>query len=180
MTKTTKLGVAALVFYVPHASWHVTHGAAWDLLWMCNVAMPILVIGAFAQNPRAVVTAFLFLIYGTPMWLLDVLAGGHMVITSPLVHVGGLTVAYLAVRTLGWPRYSWVVASLASAFVLGLSRLLSPSDANVNMAFRVYEGWEKYFSSHATYVSGLWLVAAAVFGFVEWGAMRMHLRTEQP
>ena len=42
----------------------VTHADAWSLLWMCDVAMPILALGCFARRPRAVATGFLFLLYG--------------------------------------------------------------------------------------------------------------------
>jgi hypothetical protein len=175
----TKLGIAAVLLYLPHAAWLVVHGTPWDLLWMCDAAMPLLACGCFARKPRLVVTAFLFLIFGTPLWLLDVVAGGHMVITSPLIHIGGIVVGYRAVRAMGWPVQSWAVASLTAAVVLGLSRLLSPREANINMAFRVYEGWEKYFSSHSLYVLGLWLSATAIFWFVERGALSKHLKTRR-
>jgi hypothetical protein len=176
VTNTTKLGAAALLLYIPHAAWLLAHDDAWGLLWMCDVAMPAVAFGCFAQKPRAVVTGFLFLIFGTPLWLLDLIAGGHMTPTSPLIHVGGVVVAYLAIRALRWPRHSWAVASAVSAVVLGLSRVFAPRDANINMAFRVYEGWEKYFSSHVFYVIGLWGSATAIFFLLERALGRRHLR----
>ena len=181
MTRTTKLGLAALGLYFPHAAWHVTHADAWSLLWMCDVAMPILALGCFARRPRAVATGFLFLLYGTPLWLLDLAASGasSMVITSPLIHVGGLVVAFLAIRTLGWSPRSWAVASACAAAVLGLSRLLSPRAANINMAFRVYEGWERHFSSHGLYLAGLWLSATCLFWLFErtWASKHLSRRS---
>lgn len=179
MTRPTKLGLAALALYLPHAFWHIVHGNAWDLLWACDVAMPLLALGCFARRPQAAVTAFLFLLYGTPMWLLDVVAGGRMVITSPLIHIGGLVVAYLAVRTLGWPPRSWMVASAASLALLGLSRMVTPPRFNVNMVFAVYEGWTKYFPSHTIYLSGLWLSWTLVFWFVERNFRRRTNRNVQ-
>lgn len=174
----TKLGLAALLLYLPHAAYLIAHGEAWDLLWMCDVAMPVLVIGCVSKTPRAVVTAFLFLLYGTPVWLLDLAFGGSMTPTSPLIHIGGPIVAFLAIRVLGWPSYSWVVASVASAFVLGLSRFVAPVSANVNMAFRVYAGWEKHFANHAVYVAGLWLSASTIFYAFERIVGRKHLSTQ--
>lgn len=172
MSRRPRIGVVALLLYAPHALWQIAHHSAWDLLWVCDVALPMLAFGAFTGRPRAAVTAFLFLLYGTPMWLLDLLAGGAMVPTSPLIHVGGLAVAYVATRSLGWPPRSWMVGSAAAAIVLGLSRLLSPRAANVNMAFRVYEGWERYFSNHTLYLAGIWLSATALF----WAVERVRLR----
>jgi hypothetical protein len=167
VTRSTKLGLAALVLYLPHAAWHIAHGHPWDLMWACDLAMPILAFGCFARRGRAAVTAFLFLVYGSPMWLLDIVAGGGWVLTSPLIHIGGLVVAYLAVKTLGWSPRTWIVASASAAAILVLTRLISPSEENVNMVFRVYSGWEKYFSSHAVYIAGIWLSLTALFWMVE-------------
>ena len=179
-SSTNKHGIAALLLYLPHAIWLIAHGEVWDLFWMCDVAMPVLVFGAFSKNARAVVTAFLFLLYGTPVWLLDLAFGGSMTPTSPLIHIGGPCVAFLAIRRLGWPSYSWVVASGASAVVLAFSRFVAPPSANVNMAFRVYAGWEKHFANHAVYLAGLWLSASVIFYAFERSVGRRHLRTQPP
>src|SRR6185437_16503982 len=96
VTAHAKLGALAVLLYLPHAAWHVVHGTAWDLLWACNVAMPLLAFGCFLAHARMCVCAFLFLLYGTPMWLLDLVAGGGMVLTSPLLHLGGLGLAAYA------------------------------------------------------------------------------------
>lgn len=176
-SRTTKLGFAAVALYLPHLVWHVVHHSAWDLLWACNVAIVLVALGAFAQNARACVVGFLFLVYGTPFWLLDVIAGGTMVITSPLVHGGGLIVGCLAIRALGWPKGAWLIAWIASAIVVAASYLLSPEEANVNFAFSVYEGWEKHFGSHRLYLASFELGAGVVFYLVEHLATRRRAVT---
>src|SRR6185437_8352001 len=139
----------------------------WDLLWACNVAMPLLAFGCFLAHARMCVCAFLFLLYGTPMWLLDLVAGGGMVLTSPLLHLGGLGLAAYAVWRLGWPPRTWLVAAGGAALVLAISALVTPPAANVNMAFSVYKGWEHWFPSHRVYLAGMWLGAASVFFVAE-------------
>jgi hypothetical protein len=175
----TGLGAAAVILYLPHAIWHIAHGSSWDLLWVCNVSMPVLAFGAFTKNARACVVAFLFLAYGTPIWLLDLVSGGGIVITSPLVHVLGLMAAAHAVRTFGWPPRTWIVAAAASAFVLGVSCAISPESANVNMAFRVYAGWETHFPNHVLYLAMMWGSATALFAILEAIARRFERRRNQ-
>ena len=76
MTRPKVLGALAVLLYVPHVIWHIADHSAWDLLWVCNVALPLLALGCFLQNARLCVIAFLFLVYGTPLWLLDTVSGG--------------------------------------------------------------------------------------------------------
>lgn len=180
MTKPNILGAVALLLYIPHAIWHLRDGSAWDLLWVCNVAVPTLALGCFLRLARLCVVAFLFLVYGTPLWLIDTVAGGPMVPTSPLIHVGGLAVALLAIRVLRWPPRSWLVAAAASAAVLGITYLVSPAGPNVNLAFRVQAGWEPWFSNHALYVAVLWLSAAGTFWVLERLARRRLTQREAP
>ena len=167
MTKPHVLATIAIMLYVPHVLWHIRDGSAWDLLWVCNVAMPVLAVGCLMRNARLCVIAFLFLVYGTPLWLVDSVTGGAMVPTSPLIHLGGLALGVVAIRGLGWPRRTWLLASAASAIVLALTYLASPPASNVNLAFRVQDGWERWFTNHALYVALLWLSAAGSFWLAE-------------
>jgi hypothetical protein len=176
------LGALALVFYAAHATWHVAHGSPWDLVWVCNVSMPALVLGCFLERARLVAGAVMVLCYGTPMWLLDLATGPDtMVLTSPLVHVGGLVVGGLAVRRLGWPKFTWALTAAATALLLLVSRLATPPRENVNLAFRVHGGWEQVFPSHVLYVALMWLAGAVVFLLVELAARRFFtLSTGEP
>jgi hypothetical protein len=171
------LGVLALAFYAAHAGWHVSHHLAWDLFWVCNVSMPLLVLGCILEQSRLAASAVMILAYGTPLWTLDLLTGGQLVITSPLIHVGGLVIGGFAVGRLGWPRGTWAIASLLTAALLLFSRLVTPPDANVNLAFRVHEGWESLFPSHILYVVLMWTGSAVVFALVELGARRLLVRS---
>ncbi len=162
------LGRIALLLYAAHAAWHLADGTPWDLIWACNVSMPILAAGCFLSRARLVAAAIMILAYGTPMWILDLATGGALVPTSPLVHLGGLVVGVLAIRRLGeWPRYSWTFAAIVTAALLLLARLFTPAHANVNLAFRVQPGWESMFPSHVLYVGLMWTSSAAVFALVE-------------
>jgi hypothetical protein len=161
------LGGLAALFYVAHAAYHVHRGTGGDLFWACNIACPMLAIGCFAKNRWLCAAALCFLAYGLPMWLLDISTGGDFVPTSILTHVGGTTIAVLAVRRLGFPRFGWAVASGITLLLLGITRLFGDPARNANLAFRVHDGWERWFPSHTAYLAMMWLGSALVFFVVE-------------
>jgi hypothetical protein len=66
-------------------------------------------------------------------------------------------VGVLGVRTLGWPQRTWLFATLGTFSLQQLSRFVTPPAANVNLAFSVYAGWERYFPTYRFY----WLVMFA-------------------
>jgi hypothetical protein len=135
--------------------------------------MPMLALGCFAKSSRLCASALMFLAYGTPFWAVDLATGASMIPTSPLVHVGGPIIAILAVRRLGCARWSWAFAAAASALLLLVSRIVTPPAANVNLAFRVDRGWERFFPSHPLFVGLLWLSGACVFVMIEVASRRL-------
>jgi hypothetical protein len=179
VSNTRVLGVIATIFYAAHAIWHIAHGHAWDLFWACNIAMPILAIGCFLNNGRLVAAALMILTYGTPIWLLDLATGAGMVLTSPLVHFGGPLIAVLALRHMRWPHRAWLFTAGLTALMLLTARLITPSAENVNLAFRVHEGWEKYFPNHIIYVAIMWSSSALVFFLTELALRRFFIIRRQ-
>jgi hypothetical protein len=171
------VGVLALLFWAIHAANHVfIRHTAYDLLWTCNVATALLALGAFLRNARLCAIALCWLAYGTPIWLLDLATGAGMIPTSPLTHFGGLALAVIAVRKLGFPRWSWAWAVGASLVLVVLARILTSAQHNVMLAHRVHDGWEKYFSSHPTYFVVMMAGSAVVFFVVETLARRFEYR----
>ena len=73
----------------------------------------------------------------------------------------------VGVRKLGMPRRSAVKALGAFAILWVVCRVVTPSAANINLAFRVHSGWEPYFPSYALYFLMLLAIAAVVFTAVE-------------
>jgi hypothetical protein len=162
------LGVIALVFWAIHAGNHVFfRHTAHDLFWVCNVAPVVLAVGCFRRSARVCAVATAWLSYGMPIWLLDLATGANMIRTSVFTHFGCLGIGFIAAKQLGWPRRTWAVATLASLVPLLLARLFTPPEPNVMLAFRVHDGWEKYFSSHPVYVAVMLAGSAVVFLIVE-------------
>ncbi|WP_437603828.1 hypothetical protein [Sorangium sp. So ce590] len=150
-------GLAAMAFLV-HGGNHVRRGSPHDVLWMCNVAPLLLAAGCFLAKPDLAAIAALWLAFGTPMWLLDIATGSGLILTTFLPHVLCPVVAVLAVREMGLARRAWLKATGALLALGGLTRVLTPPEANVNLSHRVWAGWEAMFPRYDRYFV---LVAAA-------------------
>ena len=174
-------GSAAVVLacWCAHAVHHVARGTPLDLLWACNVAVPILALGLLLGAPLPSAVALLWLSFGTPVWLVDLASGAGLVVTSPLVHVVAPVAGVIGMRRLEWPRRAWLAASLASVVLLAVSRLVGEPGPNVNLAFRIHPGWERLFGTHPRQLAALLLASTLVFFFVDHAVRRLLERAKR-
>ena len=156
-------GSAAVVLacWCAHAVHHVARGTPLDLLWACNVAVPILALGLLLGAPLPSAVALLWLSFGTPVWLVDLATG------------------VIGMRRLEWPRRAWLAASLASVVLLAVSRLVGEPGPNVNLAFRIHPGWERLFGTHPRQLAALLLASTLVFFFVDHAVRRLLERAKR-
>ncbi|MBI3890782.1 MAG: hypothetical protein HY303_04555 [Candidatus Wallbacteria bacterium] len=157
------LGLLTLGFCAVHGRVHLARGHAEDLLWACYVANLLIAAGLLMRWAGCNAVGTLWLATGLPIWLLDLAGGGEFFPTSLLTHVGGLVTGLAGLRVMGVPDGTWWRAALGFLALIFASRWLTPPEANVNVAFRVWNGWERRFSSYSVYLSGLVSVHAAAF-----------------
>jgi len=172
-------GVAALACWSIHGGNHLLRGTAHDLLWACNVAVPLLALGCFFGARAMCAVAVLWLSFGTPIWLLDLATGAGLIATSVFVHLVAPVVGIAALRKLGWPPRAWLSATLASGALLVVTRLAGSPRANVNLAFRIHEGWERHFTSHPVFVALLLATSALVFFAIDTAIVRWVQRRRE-
>ena len=144
---------AAAVCAVVHDAYHVNRGAPLDVLWLCNLAVPLIALGCLLPSRRPIAIGLTWLGFGTPIWLLSLVTGANMVLTSPLVHVVAPLVAVDALRRVGWPARTWPRAFGGSLLVLLGTWLLGQRTGNVNLVFAIEHGWENTF--HGSYAGFL-------------------------
>ena len=110
------------------------------------------------EQPVVVAVGVLWLLVGLPLWLLELAGGGEFIPTSLLTHVLGLVVGLVGVWRLGMPEGAWWKATLALLVLNQLCRWVTPVKANVNVAFAIHPGWDRWFSSHLAYILTLTLL----------------------
>jgi hypothetical protein len=168
-----RLGGLALACYAIHAGFHLYHGRPADALWGCHIASLLIAASAFSGRSTPAGIGVLWLCFGNPMWILDVATGGELLPTSVLTHVGGFVIGIVVLKRLGFPREVWWKATLAYLGLLGLTRLVTPRVANVNLAFAVAPGWEQTFPSYPLYLLLLMSAGAATFFTAELGLRKV-------
>jgi len=167
-----KLGLAALGCYAIHAGFHVLSGRPEEALWMCHLGAALVGIGLLSSSTTTNGIGTLFLCIGTPLWVMYLAGGGEFYPTSCFPHLGGLAIGLYGVRRLGLPSGTWWKAVLALVVLILVSRLVTPPPANVNVAFAIYPGWEKYFPSHLVYLGAMIAQAALYFFAFEYALRR--------
>jgi len=179
MTGRKWLGATAIACYVIHAVYEIASGRLESLLWMCHLGALLVGLGLLFRWPVWHGVGLMWLTLGVPLWMIAVIAGGHCDPTSPLTHVGGLVLGLAGVRKVGLPQGVWWKAAVALAALYLLSRWTTPQTENVNLAFRVWEGWEAYFPSYRVYVLATGALCCAVFAGVEFCLRRTRLARPQ-
>ncbi len=168
----TKLGYAALGCYAIHATFHVLHGRPEDLLWMCHIGAAIVGAGLLVSSPGVNGVGTLFLCMGTPLWIMDLFRGMVFYPTSCFTHLGALAIGLYGVRCLGMPRGVWWKAVAVLAALIAVSRLVTPAHANVNVAFAIHSGFDRFFPGHLVYLVTMMALAAVYFFVFEYGLRR--------
>ena len=160
-------GTLAVLFFLIHAGALVYAGEPYHIIWSCHLGCLIVGMGLLVRLPWLYAIGFFWLTMGVPLWLLNVLTGHEFMLTSILSHGGGVIVAVYGLRFMEIPRFAWAAATAGLAVLGLLTRWVTPPDANVNLAFAVWSGWEDRFPSHFWYVVMLLSIAAVSFWFIE-------------
>jgi hypothetical protein len=169
------LGLVSLAFYALHAGhYFLFRTDVSSVLWACTMASALIGVGLIARRPRPVAIGILWLAVGIPAWLLDLAAGGELLLTSILTHVGAPAAGLAGLRRLGGlPRHSWLAAALALGALHALCRFVTVPAENVNLAHAIWPGWEHLFPSHDVYVVSLVALCTAIFAAVEAALRRL-------
>lgn len=161
---TRKLGLLGLSFWTVHALDSVLClGEPQNLLWACNLAALFVGIGLLFRWRACNSISVLWLSLGLFMWILDLLGNGKFIWTSLAIHIGGLWVGLLGIRILGMARGSWWQATIALAALQQGCRWFTARHDNVNLAFAIWPGWERFFPSYPVYWLCLLALSALVF-----------------
>lgn len=163
-TRLRLLGVLPLLFFFGQGVHYWRTGELGHLMWMCNVGLLVLALGLFFEKPLLVRVPAIWTIPGIFMWFFFYVVTWGVFLSSVLVHVGGLAVAGIALRTYRMDRHSWRYAFGWALLVQLISRFATAPELNVNVAHTIQPGWERVFPSYWMF----WLTAIVVMAAVLW------------
>lgn len=166
MTRT--LGLIAIACYGVGAGVHLGRGEPQDLLWACHVAALLVGFGLVFGSATLNAIGLLWSCFGTPLWILYLATGGELIAVSFLTHGAALIAGAIGIRRLGMPRGAAWKAMAAFLLLWIATRALTPPPANVNLAFAVHDGWQRWFPSYPIYLAMLLLLGFAAFALAEY------------
>jgi hypothetical protein len=175
------LGFLPLTFFLAQAL-HYWQIDQWGhLLWMCNVGNLLLAAGLFLDRPLMIRVAVIWSIPGLFIWLRYVVSewfhyatldwGG--VASSTLAHIGGIAVGLIVLRRVRVAGPVWIYAVVWYLVVQLISRLVTPSDMNVNLSHRIQQGWERGFGSYFWFWVVLTIAVTACMWLLGWGCAKI-------
>jgi hypothetical protein len=163
-TRLRLLGLLPLIFFLTQGVHYWRINQLGHMLWMCNVGNLLLAMGLFLERPIVIRPAAIWMIPGVIIWFLYVVLPWGVFLTSTLAHLGGLTVAIIALSSVRMDRTAWRWAFGWYLAIQLLSRLVTPSDLNVNLAHAMQPGWERTFASYWIF----WLTLTVLTAVVLW------------
>jgi hypothetical protein len=97
-----------LAFYAIHAGRHLVLGHPEDALWACHLGALLVGLGWLRNGALVNAIGCFWLAMGDVLWCIDLAAGGELLPTSLLTHVGDLALGILGVARMGIPRFAWL------------------------------------------------------------------------
>jgi len=158
------LGVIPLILFLTRLLHFQGLGEPGQILWICHISNLLLAFGLFLDQLEFIRVSVLWLILGLPLWIWNMTQTGVGTLTTFVTHLGGLVVGLFALSRTRCSRRTWLYAVLWLLFVQQVSRVITPPDLNVNIAHRIYDGWETIFSAYWQY----WLVTTILAGIGLW------------
>jgi len=178
-TRLRLLGLVPLMFFLAQGVHYWRINQLGHMLWMCNIGNLLLALGLFLEKPLVIRLSAIWTIPGLIIWFLYVVLAWGVFLTSTLAHVGGLTVALIALSKVRMDRTAWRWAFGWYLLVQLLSRFVTLRDLNVNLAHTIQPGWERTFESYWLFWLTLTLLTAIVLwlsGLLFWSIWPAGLR----
>jgi len=133
---------------------------------MCNIGNLVLAIGLLLNLPAVSRVAVTWLIPGLGLWFWFVVMQGGWLLTSGFAHIGGLLVGLVAMYKVRADSRTWLYALVWYLLLQQISRMTTPPELNVNVAHRIYTGWEDTFGTYWEFwllttiivAAGLWVL----------------------
>jgi hypothetical protein len=155
------LGLVPLTFFILNLIHHATRQQTEEILWLCNLDNLLLAIGLIFNKPVLLRIAILWLIPGFPLWLIESYRNHDLPFSSILAHFGALVLGLFFLPRIGMRRRTWLPAFAYALTIQQISRWVTPPALNINVAFKMYPGWENILDKYWKFWVFISLEAAA-------------------
>ncbi|MGZ8846086.1 MAG: hypothetical protein ACXW3C_06440 [Pyrinomonadaceae bacterium] len=159
------IGLLPLTLFLAQTVHYWRYGGLSHLAWMCNVGNLLMAFGIFLNHKESIRAAAIWTVPGLGIWFWYVWLSGSTALSSTLAHVGGIMVAVYVLRRVRMDRVAWVYALVWYLLMQILSRVVTAPVHNVNVAFRIQDGWENAFGGSFW---KFWIVMTVVVAVVLW------------
>ncbi len=148
-------------------AWHGVHVALYEnpqyLFWICYTANVLLCLGVFTRSGLLVGAGFGWQLIAFPLWLYEAVRTSGLDGGCTLFHVAGLAVGAAAIGSFRFPKHTWAFALGVAVCLQLCARFFTDEALNINGAFRVYDGWEAVYPSHAVFQLSTLVVLGLAF-----------------
>lgn len=161
------LGLLPLIFFLARVVEYVFKAKTPEqILWSCHISNLMLAIGFFIYSPWLIRLAAFWQILGLPPWFIDMVVSKLITPVSVFTHLGGVTVAIIAIWWVRAKQGSWLPSLIYFVILQQITRLLTVPGpyTNVNVAHFAYGGMKTWFGSYWTY----WLANTALLAVILW------------
>ena len=172
------LGIFALLFFVAHGWYHYFYGDLRNLLWTCNLGTLFVGVGMLLGISVLNSLGLYWVILGAPLWVGALFTGEPLLLTSIFTHFGTLAIGLFGITRLGLPNHMWLKAAVALLLLFGLSRVLTPAELNINLAWSIWPWWRRYISDYSVYFLMLFSFCMVIFVFADLLLRRFLVRKE--
>lgn len=161
------LGILPLLFFLARViEYQFVAKTPEQILWSCHISNLMMAFGIFLCKPWLIRISAFWQILGLPPWFIDMVHSGLVTPISVFTHLGGCTVAVIALWVVRAKRGSWLPSLIYFVILQQITRLLTVPGpyTNVNVAHFAYGGMKDWFANYWTY----WLANTAAVAVTLW------------
>ncbi len=167
-------GFVPLVIYLAHFRYNWSLGNPDHGLWMCHISNLSMGLGLLFAQPVLLRLGAVWIIPGIPLWIMEMTQTGHTPVITFVSHLGGVTVALIALRRVRADRFAWLYGMGCYLAIQHLCRLVTRPELNVNVAHTMYQGWDKAFGAYWQYWIFTTVSATFTLWIVNWTLFKLY------
>lgn len=158
-------GLFPLGFFLAQLVHHYLASAPANIFWMCNISNLTLALGLFFHQQKIVAISTLWLLFGIPLWVIDLIEFHQTPLSTFLAHIGGVTIALYTYRHSVKIDRVWYWALIWFLLVQAFCRIFTGSNLNINLAHQIRG--TSYFGHYWQFWISMILVIATMLFLLE-------------